>query len=250
MGHLVTAVIISPQFLMRIERDRPEEAKPYLIDDYELATRLSFFLWSRPPDAELLELARKQELNTPEVLERMTRQMLRDERSGALVEHFFGQWLSLREIRTHQPDAKVFPEFDDDLRSAIGHEVKLTLTEIVQQDRPVTEVIDTNYTYLNERLAKHYGLRRLARARYRGRRHGAGYAGSAAWWSAHFGRIVDAASGSVAHQCTTPWQFYCVADSRYASAATAAWRATTGGSGYRWEIKITSRVAGTASQQA
>ncbi len=168
LGHLVTAVLISPQFLMRIERDRPDEKKAYLIDDYELATRLSFFLWSRPPDAELLELASRQELNKPDVLERMTRQMLRDEHSGALVEHFFGQWLSLREIRTHQPDAKVFPEFDDDLRSAIAQEVRLTLTEIVQQDRPVTEVIDTNYIYLNERLAKHYGLETLGQGAVEG----------------------------------------------------------------------------------
>ncbi len=158
ISHLVTAVLISPKFLMRVEQDQADAKGPYPVDDYELATRLSFFLWSRPPDSKLLELAAAGELSKIDVLERTTLEMLADERSGALVNNFFGQWLSLREISSHQPDASKFPEFNEELRKAMSDEIRGLLMEVVQRDRPITDLIDANYTYLNEPLAKHYGI--------------------------------------------------------------------------------------------
>ena len=143
---------------MRIEQDRPDAKGPYPVDDYELATRLSFFLWSRPPDAKLLDLAARGELTKLDILENHAREMLADERSSALVENFFGQWLSLRDIKTYQPDTTKFPEFNDELRAAMAGEIHGLLSEVVQQDRPITDLIDAKYTYLNERLARHYGI--------------------------------------------------------------------------------------------
>lgn len=157
-GHLVTAVLISPQFLFRLEKNRPETNDPYPIDDYELASRLSFFLWSRPPDKALLDAASKGELSKDDVLEAATRRMLTDQRSQALVDNFFGQWLSLRELEDHQPDQSRFPQFNANLRSAMGEEVRLFLSELVRQDRSILELIDSDFTYLNETLAKHYGI--------------------------------------------------------------------------------------------
>jgi hypothetical protein len=158
VGHMLTAVLISPRFLMRVESDQPNETEPYAVDDFELATRLSFFLWSRPPDAELLELAAKKELGKIDVLERQARRMLADGRSKALVDNFFGQWLGLREMQSHQPDEERFPEFDESLRGAMLEEVHAILLEIVQQNRSLTELIDSDYTYVNERLAAFYEL--------------------------------------------------------------------------------------------
>ncbi len=158
LGHMLTAVLISPQFLMRLENNRPDTEEPYPVDDYELATRLSFFLWSRPPDQKLLDEAASGRLSKTKILEKQARRMLADPRSQALVDNFFGQWLSLREIESHQPDSKVFPEFDEGLRSAMIGEIERFLSEVVRKDRPITDLLDANYTYLNERLAKHYGV--------------------------------------------------------------------------------------------
>lgn len=158
MGHVVTAVLMAPQFLLRVEQNRPDEDEPYPVDDYELASRLSFFLWSRPPDQELLDLAAKQELRIPEVLRQQTMRMLADPRSKALVQQFFGQWLGFRSVLTHEVDSDVFPEFDDELRSAILAEVEAVLSEIVTKDRPISDLLDSDYSYLNARLARHYGL--------------------------------------------------------------------------------------------
>ena len=107
VGHAFTATLISPKFLLRIEKEPEETDDPFPIDDYELATRLSFFLWSRGPDSRLLELAAKGELTQGEVLEKEVRRMLADERSTALVEQFFGQWLGFREIGEHRVDTEI-----------------------------------------------------------------------------------------------------------------------------------------------
>jgi hypothetical protein len=159
VGYMVTAVLISPNFLMRLEGSRPESDEPYRVDDYELATRLSFFLWSRPPDKRLLDQAALGELSKPENLELQTLRMLADDRSRALVDNFFGQWLSIREIESHQPDSDRFPEFDTELRSAMIGEINGFLTELIRKDRPVTDMLDANYTFLNERLADHYKIK-------------------------------------------------------------------------------------------
>jgi hypothetical protein len=157
-SYLVRAVLMSPQFLTRTERNRPGMTEPYAIDDFELASRLSFFLWSRSPDAELLDLAQRGQLRNLETLKRQTERMIQDQRSQALVDSFFGQWLSLRDVESHQPDQATFPEFDDSLRASMKSEVNAFLRELVQQNRSCIELIDSNFTYLNERLASHYEI--------------------------------------------------------------------------------------------
>lgn len=158
MQHVFTAVFMAPQFLIRIEQNREQADEPYRVDDYELASRLSFFLWSRPPDDELLRLAAAGRLGDPDVLKSQVLRMLQDARSQALVKNFFGQWLGLRRIASHQVDANVFPEYDAELGQLMLAEVEALLTELIVQDRPITDLIDCGYTYLNERLAKHYAL--------------------------------------------------------------------------------------------
>lgn len=158
VGHLLTAVLISPRFLMRVEQNRPLVEDAYPVDDYELATRLSYFLWSRPPDDELLRLAAAGTLSETDTLESQTRRMLADQRALALADHFFGQWLSLRDAKNHQPDLERFPEFNEPLREAMMEEMRRFLGEVVQQDRTITDLIDANYTYLNRTLASHYGV--------------------------------------------------------------------------------------------
>jgi len=155
-------VLISPRFLVRIESVRPGVRGPYPVDDYDLASRLSFFIWSGPPDDVLLDLAAKKALSSPEVLETQTRRMLADPRSRALAENFIGQWLQLRGLATHKPDPRKFPEFTESLREAMQQEMSLVLGELVRQDRPVTELIDAGHTYVNEELARHYGLPKVS----------------------------------------------------------------------------------------
>lgn len=158
IGHAFQAVLISPRFLVRIESPRPETSEPYLVDDYELASRLSYFLWSRPPDETLLQLAAQSKLTDPKVLEEQTRRMLADSRSGALVDNFFGQWLELRRVATYVPDKATFPDYNATIRNAIAAEARGLLMEIVRENRPVRELIDADYTYLNQALAEWYGI--------------------------------------------------------------------------------------------
>jgi len=159
---MLLAVLISPRFLVRIEAARPGVQGPYPVDDYDLASRLSFFLWSAPPDDVLLDLAAKKTLSSPEVLEAQTRRLLADPRSRALADNFIGQWLQLRGLATHKPDPKKFPQFTESLREAMQQELSLVLGELVRSDRPVTELIDAGHTYVNEELARHYGLPAVA----------------------------------------------------------------------------------------
>jgi len=158
IGPVFTAVMISPRFLIRLETVRPDKTEPYPVDDYELASRLSYFLWSRPPDETLLTLAAEGRLHDPQVLRQQTRRMLADPRGVALSENFFGQWLELRQISTHEPDQKTFPEFDRSLRSAMAEESRQFLAEIVRENRPIRELIDADYTYLNKQLADWYEI--------------------------------------------------------------------------------------------
>jgi hypothetical protein len=151
-------VLISPRFLVRIEQVRPDERKPYPVDEYDLASRLSFFLWSAPPDEELLSLAAQGVLSKPETLEAQAKRLLADPRSRALASNFFGQWLQLRGLGQHKPDPKVFPSFTPALRAAMQAELDHALADLVRRDRPVTELVDAPYAWLNEDLAKHYGI--------------------------------------------------------------------------------------------
>ena len=153
-------LLVSPEFLFRIERD-PEGAAPnaaYRISDPELASRLSFFLWSSIPDDELIAAAAAATLRDPGVLERQVRRMLADPRAEALVTNFAAQWLYLRNLPAVSPDFIVFPDFDETLRRALREETELFFDSIIREDRSVLDLLTADYTFLNERLAKHYGI--------------------------------------------------------------------------------------------
>jgi hypothetical protein len=154
------AILASPDFLFRIERD--PEGRPggsaYQISDTELASRLSFFLWSSIPDDELLDLAVGGKLRNPRTLEQQVRRMLADERSKALVDNFGEQWLYLRNLAAVTPDPKLFPDFDDNLRQAFRRETWLFFESIKNEDRSVLDLVNADYTFVNERLAHHYGI--------------------------------------------------------------------------------------------
>ena len=155
----LTAALVSPHFLYRIELDPPNAgAKPYAISDHELATRLSYFLWSSMPDAELFSLAAARHLREPGVIEAQVKRMLADPRAEAFIGNFTGQWLELRNLDRATPDPKQFPEFDEPLRVAMRREAEVFFASLVREDRSVLEMLDADYTFMNERLAKHYGV--------------------------------------------------------------------------------------------
>jgi hypothetical protein len=153
-------LLVDPDFLFRIELVPPKEAPGtvYRVSDLELASRLSFFLWSSPPDEELLSLAEQGRLHDPAVLAQQVRRMLVDERTKALVQNFAGQWLHLRNLRTHAPDVNAFPDFDDNLREAFQRETELFVESQLREDRSVLDLLTADYTFVNERLASHYGI--------------------------------------------------------------------------------------------
>ena len=154
------ALLTSPEFLFRVERD-PDGVAPgaaYELSDVELASRLSFFLWSSIPDDELLDLAEAGRLSAPDELERQVRRMLADPRAETLTTNFADQWLYLRNLATAEPNLRLFPDFDDNLRSAFRQETQMLFSSIVTEDRNVLDLLNADYTYLNERLAKHYDI--------------------------------------------------------------------------------------------
>ena len=139
----------------------------YRVSDIELASRLSFFLWSSIPDDELLDAAGRGELSRPGGLERQARRMLADPRSSNLTTNFAGQWLQLRKLESFRPDNRLFPDFDDNLRQAFRKETELFLETILREDRSVLDLIKADYTFLNERLAKHYRIPNVYGTRFR-----------------------------------------------------------------------------------
>ena len=165
----LSAVLVSPHFLFRIEQD-PAGAAPntvYRVSDLDLASRLSFFLWSSIPDDELLNAAIAGRLHEPVVLERQVRRMLADARSEALITNFASQWLHLRNLESITPDMRLFPDFDDNLRKAFLSETELFFESILREDRSVLDLLRANYTFVNERLAKHYGMPHVYGTRFR-----------------------------------------------------------------------------------
>lgn len=157
------------KFVYRAET-QPATAKPgvpYSISDLELASRLSFFLWSTGPDSELVTLASQGRLRQPEVLRAQVRRMLRDGRSSALTENFAGQWLNLRGLDVTSPLPLIYPDFDDPLRQAMRREVELLFDSIVREDRSIINLLDADYTFVNERLAKHYGIPNIYGSQFR-----------------------------------------------------------------------------------
>ncbi len=153
-------MLMSPNFLFRIERDHPDVAagESFAIDDLELASRLSFFLWSSIPDEELISIASSGRLSDPQVLEQQVNRMLADERSNSIVENFAGQWLQLRNLDGATPDEVAFPNFDENLRRAFVTETSMFFESIMREDRNVVELMTADYTYVNERLARHYSI--------------------------------------------------------------------------------------------
>ncbi len=156
----IERLLVSPAFLFRAPVD-PVDTRagaPYRIDGLELASRLSFFLWSSIPDDELLDTAERGGLHDPAVLDRQVRRMLRDPRADSLVTNFAGQWLWQRNLLIHTPDRERFTDFDDNLRQALETETRLFLESQIRDDRPVPELLTADYTFVNERLARHYGM--------------------------------------------------------------------------------------------
>ena len=153
-------VLADPEFVFRKEAEPSNLAagQSYHISDIELASRLSFFLWSSIPDDQLIDVAAKNKLHEPAVLEEQVRRMLADSRADRLVLNFAGQWLNLRALQTWAPTVSLFPDFDDNLRLAMRKETELFVGSIVHENRSVTDLLDAKYTFLNERLAKHYGI--------------------------------------------------------------------------------------------
>ena len=153
-------LLVDPNFLFRIERDPANlgPGTPYQVSDFELASRLSFFLWSSIPDDELLDVAARGRLSDPGVLEHQVRRMLADRKSRALTTNFAGQWLYLRNLRGVTPDPNAFPEFDDNLRDAFRRETELFIEDQVRADRSVVDLLTADYTFVNERLARHYQI--------------------------------------------------------------------------------------------
>ncbi len=165
----LSAVLVSPEFLFRIEQD-PAGVAPntaYRLSDVALASRLSFFLWSSIPDDELLNTAERGELHQPKVLEEQVRRMLTAARAQNLVNNFAEQWLYLRNLESISPDLRLFPDFDDNLRQAFRRETELHFETVLREDRSVLDLLKVDYTFLNERLAKHYGIPNVYGSQFR-----------------------------------------------------------------------------------
>jgi hypothetical protein len=153
------AILASPSFVFRVEDTAP--SKPgglQRVSDIELASRLSFFLWSSIPDDALLDVAAKGQLSDPAMLERQVRRMIADDRAESLVRNFTGQWLHVRNLKTVTPNHDEFPDFDDTLREAFQREAELFFQSIMREDHNVVDLLTADYTFVNERLAKHYGI--------------------------------------------------------------------------------------------
>ena len=166
----VARTFVSPWFLFRVENDSADApaGSNRAVSDFELASRLSFFLWSSIPDDELLTLAEKGQLRDPSILKAQVDRLLADPRSDALVDNFAGQWLQLRNLESRvRPDLLLFPDFDDNLRTAFRRETEMLFGYVLREDRPVHELLTANYTFANERLARHYGIRGVYGSRFR-----------------------------------------------------------------------------------
>src|SRR5207248_8665800 len=157
------SVLVSPQFVFRLEQVPAgvmsvKAAQTYRISDQDLASRLSFFLWDSVPDADLIKAASAGALRTPAGIEKQVRRMLGDRRSEALSTRFASQWLRLQDLEKIHPDYLIFPQYDDSLAQAMQRETELFFDSVVREDRPVLDLLTADYTFVNERLAKHYDI--------------------------------------------------------------------------------------------
>jgi hypothetical protein len=162
-------ILADPEFIYRGEREPAglTAGRSYRLTDLELASRLSFFLWSSIPDDQLLDVAAAGKLKDPAVLDQQVKRMLADPKSADLISNFTGQWLSVRSLKTVEPVVNLFPDFDDNLRSAFQREVELFFESIVREDRAVLDLLTADYTFVNERLAKHYGIPNIYGSQFR-----------------------------------------------------------------------------------
>jgi hypothetical protein len=165
----VQAALVSPNFLFRVELDAATGASApvHKLNDHQLASRLSYFLWSSMPDEELFRLAEQGELSQDDVLASQVARMIADPKSQTLVENFAGQWLQIRNLSLVSPDRARFKGFDNDLRLAMRQETELFFASVMREDRSVLDLLDADYTFLNERLAKHYGIEGIEGAEFR-----------------------------------------------------------------------------------
>ena len=169
VGRAIERLLVSPSFLFRIERDPETVApgSPYRLSDLELASRLSFFLWSSIPDDELLTAAAQGSLDEPVLLEQQVRRMLASPKAEALVKNFVGQWLELRTLDASRPNEVIFPNFDDNLRQSLRRETELFFQALLQEDRSALDLLKGDFTFVNERLAKHYGMQNIYGSHFR-----------------------------------------------------------------------------------
>jgi len=162
-------ILADPEFVYRGEAEPAAIAagKAYRVNDLALASRLSFFLWSSVPDDELVDVAAQGKLKDPVVLEQQVRRMLKDPKSKALINNFTGQWLTVRSLKASEPVVNLFPDFDDNLREAFERETELFFGSIVREDRSILDLLNADYTFVNERLAKHYGIQNVYGPQFR-----------------------------------------------------------------------------------
>jgi Protein of unknown function (DUF1592)/Protein of unknown function (DUF1588)/Protein of unknown function (DUF1587)/Protein of unknown function (DUF1585)/Protein of unknown function (DUF1595)/Planctomycete cytochrome C len=165
----IQAMLVSPHFLFRIERDMDpnDPSKVHRISDLELASRLSYFLWTSMPDDELLGIAEAGKLRQPGVLQTQVKRMLADERSSALADNFAGQWLETRNLDSITPDPKKFPEWGPELRDSMKTETRMFFESMLRENRPLSEFLDAKYTFLDERLGRHYGIEGVSGGTFR-----------------------------------------------------------------------------------
>lgn len=162
----VQAVLVSPDFLFRIEKDPSIGQSERRLDDFEVATRLSYFLWSTLPDDELFQLARKHQLTKPDVLKQQVRRMLKDDKADALVANFASQWLNLRNLEEVSPNTDIFKGFNSKLKDDMRRETEMLFATIMKEDRSVEDLLTADYTFVNNRLAKHYGIKGIKSAKF------------------------------------------------------------------------------------
>ncbi len=169
LRYALQSILVSPHFLFRIEQDRkPNDPKAaYPVDDFELASRLSYFLWSSMPDEPLFELAWNRQLRKPGAIDNQVRRMIADPRFSGFIDNFVGQWLELRNLGEVKPAPEKFPEFDEELRDAMRRETGMYVESVARQDRSILEFLDSNYTFVNQRLARHYGIEGVTGSEHR-----------------------------------------------------------------------------------
>jgi hypothetical protein len=163
------AILASPNFIFRLER-APTDARSggtFRVADLDLASRLSFFIWGMPPDQQLIDAAQRKELSTALGIEKQARRMLADPRSSALAERFAAQWLRLQDVDKVHPDPNFYPNFDDNVANAMRTETKLFFQNLVKEDRSILELLTADYTFVNERLARHYGIKGVVGPEFR-----------------------------------------------------------------------------------